>query len=296
VRNVFLKVLLLLPLALFSTAATEAKKEPESVELSASNLLVMDMEYTPESVAKVAMQARELDAKLPPWSAIYLVILSPGGDIEAGLELIDNLNALGRKIHTVTLFSASMAFQNVQGVPGKRYVTSSGTLMSHKARGGFKGEFPGQLDSRYNYWKRRLTRLDEITVARSRGKLTLASYQAAYENEYWCEGQDCVDAGYADAVANVSCDSSLSGTKELEYTGSFLGIPVTAKVVKAACPTITAVLGQKVTIGGENVSPEDFNTITRKFNLTPKDAEQLRQLVERKIEELAPARNITKGH
>ncbi len=290
VKRIFVS-LALIAAALFSTGATAPEKF-ETVVLTSDNTLVMDQEYTDTSVAKVALAARELDARLPAWQPINLVILSGGGSIEAGLELIDNLNSMGRKINTVTLFSASMAFQNVQGLPGRRLITTSGTLMSHKAKGSFSGEFPGQLDSRYQYYLRRIGKLDEVTAARSAGKYTLASYRAAYENELWCEGQDCVDSGLADAAVLVKCDKSLDGTKVSTEALEFMGMPIEVTLTKAACPTITGVLDLKVKISGEDASVEDIDTLTLKYKLTPKNANELRQLVEKKIEELTPSREI----
>jgi ATP-dependent Clp protease protease subunit len=287
----FLRILVSLNLLFVTACSTPSFADgKDTITLTADNTLVMDQEYTDVSVAKVALRAQELDAKLPPWKPIYLVMLSPGGSIEAGLELIDNLNAMGRTIHTVTIFSASMAFQNVQGLPGKRYITSTGTLMAHKARGGFKGEFPGQLDSRYQYYIRRLTKLDETTASRSRGYYTVKSFQDAYENELWCQGEDCVNQGLADAAVKVACDASLNGTKVVKEKLEFLGTPIEVKMTKAACPTITGVLDLEVKFGGNNVLTDDLDTLAKKFNLSPRQAAELVQVVVKKIEELNPSR------
>ncbi len=274
----------------FATAANNPEKT--KVTLTSSNTVVMDSVFSDTSVAKVLLAARELNNELSSGKPIYLVISSPGGSIEAGLELIDNLNALGRTVHTVTLFSASMGFQTVQGVPGTRYITSTGTLMSHKASGGFEGEFPGQVDSRYQYYLRRIGKLDEQTVARSRGLLTLESYRALYENEYWCEGQDCVDKGLADEAVLVACDKSLDGTKESTYAFSFLGRDVEVQLTKAACPTITGVLDQVVNVNGQPVVVDDLDTLSLRYGFTATEASQLKAQVEKHLEEISPSKML----
>lgn len=281
---VFLAVAL--PALLFSLAAGEAKK---GVTLSSADTLVMDSEFSDLSVAKIALAAREMDTTLAKGRPIYLVLTTPGGSIEAGLELIDNLNALGRPVHTVTTFSASMGFQTVQGL-GRRYITPTGVLMSHKAKGGFSGEFPGQLDSRYQFYLKRLTKLDEKTVSRSGGKLTLASYQALYENEYWCEAQDCVDMGLADEATTVSCDKSLNGTKEVNETVDFMGMKVDLTIVKAACPTITGILDLKIKVDGTD-AVMDVDALARDFELTPSQAGELKKVLDDKINEITPTKS-----
>jgi ATP-dependent Clp protease, protease subunit len=258
--------------------------------LRKNNTIVLDSEFTSVSVAKLALQARDLDSKLKKNEPLYLVMNSPGGSIEAGLELIDNLNALGRPVHTVSIFSASMGFHTIQGINGVRYVTPTGTLMSHKASGSFEGEFPGQLDNRYHYYLRRLEKLDDLVIARSRGKLTLPSYKTMYENEFWCEGDDCVEFGLADVTTLVACDKSLDGTVETKETVNFLGTDLSIIFVKAACPTITGLIEAKVIADNKNLAIDDVDMLANQLKLTPSRAQELKRLIDKKIDEANPAK------
>ena len=111
-----------------------------------------------------------MDASLKSGYPIYLFLNTPGGSIQAGLELIEGLNGINRPIHTVTLFAASMGWQLVQHL-GTRYVLKYGVLMSHKARGQFSGEFGGgasQMDARYGLWLKRVHIME--TLQYTRGK------------------------------------------------------------------------------------------------------------------------------
>lgn len=212
--------MLMLAISLTVNSAEISKKE---ITLTKDNTLVLNDAFTGSSVSKLIGQAKKMNADLKSGYPIYLFLDTPGGSIQAGLELIEFLQGLNRPIHTVTLFSASMGFQLVQHL-GKRYILKYGVLMSHKASGGFRGEFGGgnsQIDSRYGLWLRRLGMMDQQTVDRTNGKKTLKQYQSEYDNELWLNGDEAVRNGYADEVVSVKCGQSLAGvnSKNIRYFG-----------------------------------------------------------------------------
>jgi len=216
----------------------------ETVNLTEDNTLVLNKAFSPRSVAALMKSATELDAGLKSGYPMYLVLYTPGGSIQAGLELFDYLDSLNRPIHTITMFAASMGFQTVQHL-GKRYITRYGVLMAHKARGGFQGEFGGgrsQLDSRYGMWLRRVEMMDQMTVDRSTKIKTLDQFYALYAPELWLNGAEAVKMGLADAVASIKCDATLGGIKEEEFNFGF----ATVLVSFSKCPTRTAPLSVKL--------------------------------------------------
>lgn len=233
--------------------------------LTKDNSIDMNDYFYGESVANLNQKAKELDAKLPSGEPIILVLNSGGGSIEAGIEGIQNMNTLNRPVITLTLFAASMGFQTVQGIKGERLITKNGTLMSHKARGFFYGEFPGQLDSRYSHYLKRVTRLDKDVVARTSGKHTMESYAKLIENEYWCDGQDCIEQGLADRVVNPSCDQSLEGThSKLWARWLYFGHTIEIVDTMSNCPLITEALSYNIYIDGEPLFNDVVNLTTSK--------------------------------
>lgn len=237
----------LVTLAMFGALSAFAEdKTPATtttVVLTKDNSIIFDQEVDAFSGGKTLQRAQEMDSKLASREPIYIVMDTPGGSIEDGLRLIAGLKALNRPIHTITTFSASMGFQMVQGL-GDRLILPFGTLMAHKARGGFSGEFPGQIDSRYVYYIKRLDRMDAQTVARTKGKHTVKSLQAMYENESWLEGEDAVAQGLADKVVLVKCDHSLNGTRDTVF--DFMGFQIV--LVQSECPANTGVLDVAVMV------------------------------------------------
>lgn len=250
-----------------ATATKAAPKTGDTVKvvLTKDNTLVMNDYYDGEIVANVVQKAKQLDGKLKSNDALFLIIDSGGGSIDAGIEMIENLNNLNRPVHTLTIFAASMGFQTVQGVNGKRLILSNGTLMSHKARGEFYGEFPGQLDSRYAYYLARVLRLDKIAAGRTNGKYTLKTYQNLIENEYWCDGRDCINNGFADFLANASCDASMNGKHNKLYD-RFLYMGHVIEIIDsyADCPLITSPLSWNVLIDGEPLFQNSYEAVPEK--------------------------------
>jgi ATP-dependent protease ClpP protease subunit len=224
-------LLAVVPASLSSASSSKADAKVKKIVLTSDNTLVLNDVVNGETVAGVITKAKELDSSGNLLGKvgvardhIYLYVRSPGGEIQTGLEMLEALKGLNRPVDTITAFGASMAFQTVQQL-GKRYITRSGVLMSHRAAGGFEGSFggqrPSQIDSRKALWESRLDEMDQDTVNRTNGKQTLASYQKAYDNELWVTGTQAVDQGYADEVVQVSCDASLSGvtTKTINFMG-----------------------------------------------------------------------------
>jgi ATP-dependent protease ClpP protease subunit len=307
-------------LGLSSFAATPPKTTvgvKNGIVLTKDNTIVMDDYFSGEKVAQVTQKAKDLDAKLQSNEPLYLVLDSGGGSTEAGIELIENLNNLNRPVKTVTLFAASMGFQTVEGLRGERLITENGTLMSHKARGGFYGEFPGQLDSRYNHYLRRVQRLDAQVVKRTNGKHTAKSYAALIENEHWCDGADCIAQGFADRVVKPSCDQSLKGTHNALYDRFiYMGHVVEIVDVMSNCPLITEALSWNVYIDGEPLFASDTDSLVNstkvstdinqsgysRFNRTVLDsvgleaAENIKKLVTKKLDarEGSADRNVKK--
>ena len=262
----------------------------KTIVLNSKNVITFESDFNQQSTAELATKALSKDLGKGFYGPMYLFIDSPGGSVDAGIEMIQNLNSLKTKVHTITTFAASMGFHTVQGVKGKRYILENGTLMSHKARGGFQGEFPGQLDQRYNFYKRRLERLDAIVVKRTKGKHTLESYKALYENEYWCDGQDCVDQGFADSVVTVRCDKSLKGTKKvLGGRYRMFGSRIDIYLIKSKCPIITGPLGIKAYINGEPADKALKKIGSETLRL------HLRQNINTKIDEISnKKKNVTR--
>lgn len=217
-------------------AGNKPKPKDDVLLLRSNNTLSLNMPVMPESVRSLEEKAFQLDQKLPKGEPLYLVLNSPGGSVEAGINLIEFLKGLGRPIHTISMFSASMSFVISQYL-NTRYVISSGTLMTHRATvGGIEGTLPGSYQSRSNLILEQILNISQTIATRS--GMELEAYLDASVNELWLTSYQAVTRGFADKIVSVKCDKSLSGNTSQNI--NFLGMNF--KLIFSDCPLITTPL------------------------------------------------------
>jgi len=261
IKKLIVGLLTITAVVAYPLVSNSKQSNETRIVLTADNTVNLNGEINDQSVADTIQALYKLDRKSK--APIYLFIYSPGGSIQAGFELIEAIRGMDRPVDAVTLFGASMAWQIGQST-NERFVLKNGILMSHKAAGQFEGSFggqpPSQVDSRYGFWIQRTRELDQQTVARTKGKQTLESYQRAYNSEMWLTGSQAVDQGYADAIATVHCDKSLNATDTKQ--AEFMGFKISYEVSR--CPLITAPLNAKAADAGKS-DPRLVEEVISKF-------------------------------
>lgn len=209
-----------------------SKIKEKRIVLERKNTLIFREVVTMQSVSRLQMKLLKLDASLPKNTPIFLVLDTPGGSVTAGSTLIDMINAMDHEVETISLFSASMGFHIVQNL-GKRYITPSGILMSHRMKiVGLGGEVPGEAVVRMNWMLRTAYKMDE-RVSKRIG-MPIKNYRELIRDEYWVIGQDAVDAHMADSIANVTCGKDMFGTYK-DNVRTFFG---SLKLTWSNCPLI----------------------------------------------------------
>jgi ATP-dependent protease ClpP protease subunit len=223
-----LLMLLLLPTLVFAG-------ELKTIELNKDNTISFNDQFNAMSVAQKQAEILQLAEKTSE-KDLYIIMYTPGGSISAGQLFINTVKALGKRVHTITIFSASMGYQTVQAL-GTRYILPSGILMSHRAFvSGLAGQFPGELNKRLDMLMKSTENMEKISSTRV--GMSLEDYQKAIHDELWVIGQDAVDKGHADEVVLAKCDKSLSGTYIKTYQ-TFFG-PVDVEF--SNCPLISGPL------------------------------------------------------
>lgn len=236
-----------------ATPALSPQGQIKVVTLEARNMVLLKGPVTGSSVSKLMKQLRTMSRELSKDTPIYLVLDTPGGSIYDGLDLIDFAKALPQKVHTISLFAASMGFQIAQNLD-TRYIARTGQLMSHRATvGGVGGQIKGEFESRYKMYRRSVDYLD--FVASQRMGIDAKAYDQLIFNEYWVYGFDAVAEKAADEQVLVKCGATLDGSDDVEYDTIFGPITVTF----SKCPLIKA--PEKIDLGkigfGEQAKARD---------------------------------------
>lgn len=209
------------------------------ITLEKGNTVIFRGEVNGQTVAKAQTEILNLVRSVPANKPIFLVLDTPGGSVFAGLDFIDFIKGLGRKIHTITIFAASMGFQFVQNLDN-RYISPNGVLMSHRASGGVKGQFDGEIEQRYKLIKNVIDRLDAI--ASKRLNLGVKEYKELIKDEFWVNGFNSLKSSSADEIVLLKCGESLQGTST-QIVRTFFG---SANVRVSNCPLIRGILSADI--------------------------------------------------
>jgi ATP-dependent protease ClpP protease subunit len=211
-------------------------RQNAQVLLDDSNSVIFRGEVNTDSVQSIQFELATLVLKRGfVAKPLYLVLDSPGGDIEAGIQLIEFAKTIPN-LRTLTIFSASMAADIVESLPGLRYITNNGNLMFHRAKGAFQGQFEvGEVESRLNVAKKMVLGL-EIQNANRLG-ISLIEFKARIKDEYWLDADASIKAHAADKIVDIVCSKELLEKRvKMEYF-TILG-PVS--LVFSGCPTFRA--------------------------------------------------------
>ena len=205
--------LVLLSLVVFPVA--NGQEEPvvriqpfEVVELGQDNFVRLVGEIDDVSASRFIQELYTVSAKSP---VVTVYIDSPGGDVLAGMRMIDAVVGIkairpGVQLRCFAQNAASMAFIFLQTSCERRVVSSFSVLMSHQASLGVRGK-AGEVESRMELVRQVLVILDKRVAARL--GLSVEAYRAQIVNDWWLVGEKGLDARAADVLGVAVCQAEL---------------------------------------------------------------------------------------
>lgn len=223
---------LLVALALLFSFKAYGKK---TLLLTEKNSYTLKGRVDGNSVNEVLREMTKLHFKLPKGKALYLVLDTPGGSIVAGNYLIDHLRSLGRPVHTVSVFAASMGFAIAQAL-GTRYAIENNIMMAHPAATTCSGNKYQMAPCLYM-----LEKLDEVLAksAADRIGMKYEEYQAMIMNEKWWYGNDSLKENAVDEIIRIRCSKKLMEKVIVREQSNGLFV---YKTKDSGCPTLLSPL------------------------------------------------------
>ncbi len=199
------KILVTLALLLASSPVVAKNRQ---LFLGTANTIVFRGPVNGESANTAMRKLNELNKKRGSDNyALFLVLDTPGGDIEEGENFIQYAKTI-RNLHTVTMFAASMGSAIVEALPGHRFITENGVLMFHRAKLGMAGQVnDGEFESRLAFYKQEITKLEQRNADRM--SMPLADYKARVKDEMWLGAAQSVKENAADSIMDIRCSQEL---------------------------------------------------------------------------------------
>ena len=130
---------------------------------------------------------------------ISLYINSQGGDVLAGLSLIDTMNFIESDVSTTCLgMAASMGAVLLScGAKGKRFVLPHSRVMIHQVSSGVQGVLK---DMEIELEQTRRCKKDLYEILAQNTNKSFEEIEHDCDRNYWLLGQESVDYGLADSV------------------------------------------------------------------------------------------------
>lgn len=215
-RVVIALLLILVCLATAPRLLHEARKEysianPILVSLDPSNTVLLGV-ITEKSAAVTTLELMLREAA--GVKDIYLILDSPGGEVDAGIWLAENVKAMNAQyhnnIHLVVKHAASMAAMLLELIPGERYIMPQAVLMFHNAAVQLQMQTAEHVDDIIKMLGelQKQLKITETEVAARMG-LTWEQYHKAIENELWLHGNEIIEKDAADGIVTITCSKEL---------------------------------------------------------------------------------------
>ena len=134
---------------------------------------------------------------------ILLYIASPGGEVDAGFQLIDAILTSKTPVYTVNLgCQYSMAF--LIGLSGhKRFASRNAKFLMHDGSNFVYGN-SSKVQDRVKFDARVEERVREYVLSRSR--ITPQEYDSKFRVEWYMFADEAKEKGFTDFIIGVDCD------------------------------------------------------------------------------------------
>jgi ATP-dependent Clp protease protease subunit len=139
------------------------------------------------------------DSKKP----IQMYINSPGGEISAGMAIIDTMHFLKPEIHTTCIGTAASMGAVIlsQGAKGKRFCLPNSEVMIHQPSGGVEGQASDIVITAEHIIKLK-KKLYKMMADRS--NKTFAQVEKDGDRDHWMDAKEALEYGIIDEIIETA--------------------------------------------------------------------------------------------
>jgi ATP-dependent Clp protease protease subunit len=219
----------LLCVSIFLLLANINSVRSNLIELKKDNFASLREMINQDSSSRLLYRLNLIESK---YDQIYLYINSPGGEVMAGLEIINYIKSFqqrSKQIICIAYNAMSMAFVIFQYC-SQRYILYSSTLMQHQMSLGVEGKLY-DINSRLAYLNSIEIKLNQYQA--NRLNMTLDNFTRLIQNDWWLYGDDIILNNAADKIVSIYC--SFENIEETIIINTLFG---DINVRYSVCPVI----------------------------------------------------------
>lgn len=223
-----MKILISAALLLASVmgVAIAAAPKTQVINLEKGNFVSLIGPVNSESIVTTILELESMATQTP-----ILFINSGGGEVHAGLDLVQYLKTTKKRVTCVASVAISMAQQILQHCH-KRVGTEYNIMMQHRVALGAQGS-PDQIIGLTKAIEQIETQMNKESAKRI--GIPLESFQQKVKGEWWTAGEESLRLNIVDSLANISCTSELYKVERLKKIGNGF---FSADVIENGCPLI----------------------------------------------------------
>lgn len=192
-------------LVIAGTVAKTGSSEPSS------NVITLYTDVDDESADRIINEIFNLTVNLlHKEKPILLFINSKGGDVSAGLRILDAMRAAKRPIYTINVGTAASMAAYIFSYGDVRIMTPNSTLMFHNAQVQTRGDIFMVLNRLENI-RRKLEGVQNIFCTEK--NIDCQDFKMKMMAEYWLNPTEALENGFTDKVIDIPFTAPISNTQ-----------------------------------------------------------------------------------
>lgn len=213
----------------------QASPDPNAILLTPANHISIKGEVTQDSIAEAQEQLVDrLERRGSHPYPIYIVLDTPGGDVDAGMRFFELVKAY-KNIHTITINAYSMGAIFVELIAGNRLMLQSGTIMFHRMGLGLPPNGLNKHSARIRYFER--FERDIYEPVAQRIGMSMEPLYKKLDEEWFLNANEALENNVIDKIVSVRCNSELLRTKRTIRVEIMPGLPALERQV-SLCPLL----------------------------------------------------------